>query len=226
LWWQSRAAYSYAVEINVKEFDADGHVMVNGLFIVRPLSFHEQWFRSLFEAHYQDLLRYAARRLTSLEDAKDVTSEVFAVAWRRRAVIPDGSEQERMWLYGVARRTLANAQRGERRRTLLASRLTSLGEAMTPDHTASDDRSDLDEAYRALAALRPDDREILLLSLWEDLTVAQIASVMGLRAGNVSVRLHRAKGRLRREFLRQVKDHPVGGHVDVRAHGDVASERT
>lgn len=201
--------------------------MVNGLFIVRPLSVDEHWFRGLFEAHYRDLFGYAARRLSSLEDAKDVVSEVFAVAWRRRAVIPDGSEEERMWLYGVARRTLANAQRSERRWTLLASRLSSLGEATTPDHaTSSDDQSDLDEAYRALAALRPDDREILLLSLWEDLSVAQIASVMGLRAGNVSVRLHRAKARLRREFLRQVKDHPVGGHVDVRAHGDVAPERT
>lgn len=210
----------------MKDFDADGHVTVNGLFIVRPLSFEEERFRGLFEAHYQDLLRYAARRLSSLEDAKDVVSEVFAVAWRRRAVIPDGSEQEHMWLYGVARRTLANAQRGERRWTLLASRLTSLGEAVTPDHAATNDRSDLDEAYGALAALRPDDREILLLSLWEDLSVAQIASVMGLRAGNVSVRLHRPKARLRREFPRQVKDHPVGGHVDVRAHGDVAPERT
>lgn len=210
----------------MKDLDAGGHVSVNGPFIVRPLTFDEQWFRGLFEAHYQDLRRYAARRLSTSEDAKDVVSEVFAVAWRRRAVIPDGSEQQRMWLYGATRRILANTQRSERRWTLLASRLRAVHETAVSDPAINDDESDLTAAYRALAALRPDDREILLLSLWEDLSVSQIGSVMALRPPNVSVRLHRAKARLRREFLRQVKDHPVGGHVEVRAHGDVAPERT
>lgn len=132
-----------------------------------------------------------------------------------------------MWLYGVARRILANAHRSERRGALLTIRLASVGETMVPDHAINDDQSDLAEAYRALAALRPDDREILLLSLWEELSVVQIGSVMGLTSANVSVRLHRAKTRLRREFLRQVKDQRIGGHVvDMRAHGDVAPERT
>lgn len=198
---------------------------MNGRFIVRPLTFDEQWFRGLFEAHHQDLLGYAVRRLRSREVAKDVVAEVFTVAWRRRAVIPDGSEEQRMWLYGVARRTLANTERSDMRRALLISRLAATDETTVPDPGADDDPSDLHEAYRSLAALRVDDREILLLSLWEDLSVAQIASVMGLRPGNVSVRLHRAKARLRREFLRRVKDHAVGGHVEVRAHGDVAPER-
>jgi RNA polymerase sigma-70 factor (ECF subfamily) len=199
---------------------------MDGRFTMRELTFDEQWFRRLFEAHHQDVLGYAARRLGSVDDAKDVVSEVFAVAWRRRAVIPDGDEQERMWLYGVARRTLANTKRSNRRWSLLASRLVSVHESVVPDPAGSDDESDLKDAYRALAALRPDDREILFLSLWEDLSVSQIAAVMGSRSGTVSVRLHRAKARLRREFLHQVKDQPVGGHVELRAHGDVAPERT
>jgi RNA polymerase sigma factor (sigma-70 family) len=197
----------------------------DGRFIVRPLSFDEQWFHSLFEDHYQDLLGYAVRRVRSMEDARDVVSEVFVVAWRRRAVIPDGSEEQRMWLYGVARRSVANTQRGERRRVLLTSRLAPVDGDVAADHAACDDASDLEDAFGALRALRPDDREILLLSLWEELTVSQIALVMGLSSANVSVRLHRAKARLRREFLRQVKDHMVPGHViDKRAHGDVAPE--
>jgi RNA polymerase sigma-70 factor (ECF subfamily) len=203
-----------------------GHVEMDGRFTMRELTFDEQWFRRLFEDHHQDLLGYAARRVASLEDANDVVSEVFAVAWRRRAVIPASDEQARMWLYGVAHRTLGNTNRSNRRWNLLPSRLVSVHESVVPDHAGSDDESDLHDAYRALAALRPDDREILLLSLWEDLSVSQIAAVMGLRAGNVSVRLHRAKARLRREFLHQVKDQPAGGHVELRAHGDVAPERT
>ena len=201
--------------------------MVDGPFIMRPLSFDEQWFRGLFEAHYQDLLSYAVRRLRSFEDAEDVVSEVYAVAWRRRAIIPDEPEQQRMWLYGVARRALANVDRSGRRWGLLTRRLLAMGETTVPDHATSDDQSDQDDAYRALGALSPDDQEILLLSVWEDLSVSQIGSILGLSSANVSVRLHRARARLRREFLRHVKDPTVGGHVvEMRAHGEVAPERT
>ena len=215
------------LRIFVKDLGAGGHVLVNGPFIVRSLTFDEEWFRGLFEDHNQDLLGYAARRVGSFEDAKDVVSEVFAVAWRRRAVIPDGSEEERMWLYGVARRTLANARRNERRWAQLANRLASIDEGTVADHAADDDSSDLAEAFRALGTLSSDDREILLLALWEELPVGQIAEVMGLTSANVSVRLHRAKARLRREFLRRVKDEVDGGHVvGMRADGNVAPERT
>ncbi len=210
----------------MKDLASSGHVDAYGRFSVRELTFDEHWFRRLWDAHHQDLIGYAARRLSSLEDAEDVVSEVFAVAWRRRAAIPDGEEPERMWLYGVARHTLANTKRSARRWALLTSRMASVHETATSEDPAANDASDLADAYRALSGLRADDREILLLSLWEDLSVAQISAVMGMRAPAVSVRLHRAKARLRREFLRRVKDQPAGGHVELRAHGDVAPERT
>lgn len=187
--------------------------------------FDEAWFRGLFEDHFQDLLGYATRRVLSSEDAKDVVSEVWAVAWRRRAIMPDDTTEQRMWLYGVARRVLSNNRRREIRQSRLTGHLAAVDLGVVPDHAANDDSSDIDTAFRALERLKPSDREILLLSLWEELAVGQIASVMEISPANVSVRLHRAKSRLRREFLRQVKDHAVGGHViDRRAHENVAPE--
>ncbi len=192
---------------------------------MRASTFDESWFRGLYEDHYLDLIGYATRRVRSREDAKDLVSEVFAVAWRRRAIAPDGTTAQRMWLYGIARRVLSNDRRREARRLRLGDRLASVHVAMVADPAADDDPSDVETAFRALVSLRPADRDILLLSLWEALTVGQIAIVMEISPANVSVRLHRAKARLRREFHRRVKDHPVGGHViERRAHGDVAPE--
>src|ERR1700754_806724 len=83
---------------------------------------HERRFRQLFEAEARSVLGYALRRTEAREDAADVVAETFAVAWRRIADVPPGA-QARPWLYGVARRVLANQRRGELRRRRLADRL-------------------------------------------------------------------------------------------------------
>jgi RNA polymerase sigma-70 factor (ECF subfamily) len=79
-------------------------------------------FRRLFAATERELLAYVLRRVDRAEDAADVVAETFLVAWRRLDKIPPGDEA-RLWLYGVARRQLANQRRGRLRRSRLADRL-------------------------------------------------------------------------------------------------------
>ena len=81
-------------------------------------------FRRLFGDHERELLAYALRRVDRPEDAADVVAETFLVAWRRMDRVPAGDEA-RLWLYGVARRQLANQRRGQLRRSRLADRLRS-----------------------------------------------------------------------------------------------------
>src|SRR5580692_1766293 len=68
------------------------------------------------------ILCYVPRRTENPDDAADVIAETFLTAWRRLDAVPPGDEA-RLWLYGVARRVLANYRRGERRRAVLADRL-------------------------------------------------------------------------------------------------------
>lgn len=65
-------------------------------------------FSALYREHYGAVLRYCRRR-TDEETARDAAAETFLVAWRRREVVP---QDPLPWLYGVARRVLANAARG------------------------------------------------------------------------------------------------------------------
>src|SRR3954447_10520347 len=100
---------------------ATGHVTGKGTPQVNAAD-PEAQFRSLYTAHFGAILEYAVRRVPAPEDATDVVAETFLIAWRRHADVPPGREA-RLWLYGVARRVLANHLRGEARRSRLGEEL-------------------------------------------------------------------------------------------------------
>jgi RNA polymerase sigma factor (sigma-70 family) len=155
-------------------------------------------FSRLFADTERELLAYVLRRVDRGEDAADVVAETFLVAWRRLDRVPEGDEA-RLWLYGVARRQLANQRRGELRRSRLAERLrVELPVALAGDRSPEDHRAAAVRA--ALTRLDEEDREILRLSSWEELTPSEIAAVMGLPGVTVRSRLHRARKRLRAEL--------------------------
>lgn len=151
----------------------------------------EQWFRSLWEDHADAILAYARRR-TDSDTASEVVAGTFLVAWRRRRDVPDESLP---WLYGVARRVLADQHRSGGRRARLTERL-----AHAPDPPASDPAVTVVERDAALAALErlsETDREALRLTCWEQLSAGEAAQVVGCSAATFTVRLHRARRRLR-----------------------------
>lgn len=159
----------------------------------------EARFTALFDRTRLPLLAYAVRRVSDPADAADVVAETYLVAWRRLEDVPPG-DQARPWLFGVARRVLANHHRGERRRHALADRLRdSLEDLNAPDPASvshPDREGDTARVLAAMDRLKEDDREILRLVAWEELAREEIAVAMGLSRAAVRLRLHRARARL------------------------------
>jgi RNA polymerase sigma-70 factor, ECF subfamily len=151
--------------------------------------------RAQFEVLFRDtrapLLAYLTRR-TPAEDAADLLAEVYLVAWRKRADLPAG-EERRLWLFGVARRLLAEHRRHAWKRADAEAETGALG---TPD--ARDDDSRGEAVRHALESLSDIDRELVTLTTWEGLSPAEAARVVGITAGTARVRLHRARARLAR----------------------------
>jgi RNA polymerase sigma factor (sigma-70 family) len=156
----------------------------------------EERFSELYRTHCDAVLRYAWRR-TELETARDVVAETFLVAWRRLDAVPPDERKARPWLYGVARRVLANAERARRRTERVAGKLGDQPRSdCAPDVAAAvTERARL---AQALARLRPSDQEVLRLIGWEELGLAEAAMVMGCSRSTMAVRLHRARRRLER----------------------------
>ena len=157
-------------------------------------------FTDLFDRTHGALLAYAVRRVADPSDAADVVAETFVVAWRRLDDVPP-DDAARPWLFGVARRVLANHYRGERRRLALADRLREQVVEVVPPHEPADPT-----LLRAMDALPPDDRELLRLVAWEELARDEIALVLGVPRATVRVRLHRARRRLLAQ-LAALEDH-------------------
>jgi RNA polymerase sigma-70 factor (ECF subfamily) len=165
-------------------------------------------FEALYAAEGRRVLAYALRRTAQPADAADVLAEVFLVAWRRLGDVPTGPEA-RLWLYGVARGVLANQRRSLRRRERLGRRLAGV----LTEHVGGDpaDLGGGDDVVRAaLAMLSRNDREVIQLTIWEQLSAPEVGAVLGLPPATVRTRLHRARRRLR-DLLAEVDVDRCGG---------------
>ncbi len=172
----------------------------------------QERFRCLYEAYYGAVSAYARRRLPDGDLAQDAVSETFLVAWRRLADVPAGADTL-PWLYGVARRVIANQRRGTQRRTELSNRLAREwlpGTGVEAGVLFDDERRTV---LSALLRLREGDQEILRLSVWEELSHRQIGLVVGCSEATVAVRLHLARNRLGKELGKEIeKGRARSGH--------------
>ncbi|GIF01342.1 RNA polymerase sigma factor [Paractinoplanes rishiriensis] len=155
----------------------------------------EERFRRLYAVNFEALLAFASRRVEQPEDAADVVAETFLVAWRRNGDLP-ADDEVRLWLYGVARRVLANHYRGGTRRDRLGERLRQRLAVVASADPGHDVPQRL-VVREALKLLSETDREILMLTAWEGLEPREVAAVIGASPVVVRTRLSRARKRMR-----------------------------
>ena len=151
-------------------------------------------FIALYEENYDAVHAFCARRV-GFGEAPDATAEVFAVLWRRIDEAP--TDADVAWLFGIARNTVLNRWRSRRRESRLLERVGGIREPAPagPDTVVvrNEERRAVGEA---LSSLRPADKEILMLSAWDELSGKQIAQVLGISVSAADQRLHRARKRL------------------------------
>jgi len=150
-------------------------------------------FEAIAPEIVEPLRRFLARR-TDATTADDVLSDTLLVCWRRIDEVP---EAPLPWAYGVARLCLANAERGDRRQRRVASKLAIVD---PPREVVPGQSTAADAVGEALTALPGRDAELLRLWAWEQLSAAEIAVVLDITANAASIRLHRAREKLREEL--------------------------
>lgn len=151
-------------------------------------------FRALFDAHFAAVHRYFAHRLGDAAAAEDLAAETFLRAYRARARFrPERAGSARAWLFAIATNLLRDEARGRGRQRAALTRLAN-GTVVA----AAEIEFDLPDPALAvaLAALRAEEREALLLFAWAELSYEEIAAVTGVAIGTVRSRLARARARL------------------------------
>lgn len=160
----------------------------------------EAAFAALFDRHNKAVYNFAFRRLGQWAAAEDVTQAVFMSLWRRAQegnVDKLKGDSARPILYAMARHECLTHYRGDERRQRLQQKVEMSREAhgVAPDQAkdwvdAEDTMAAIDEA---LAVLTPDQRDVVELVAWAELSIADAARVLKVREGTVKSRLSRAR---------------------------------
>lgn len=156
-------------------------------------------FAGIFDRHFGTIHRYLARR-AGVDAADDLASDVFTIAFGRRAGFDLDYEQALPWLYGIAGNLLhGNRRRLNRDVALLARHPRPDGPVPFQEQvdTALDARRELRALERRLRQLPRVDLDTLLLHAWEDLSYSEIAEALQIPVGTVRSRLNRVRRKLR-----------------------------
>jgi RNA polymerase sigma-70 factor (ECF subfamily) len=161
-------------------------------------------FEAFYRAHVEGVQRFVARRVADPYLAADLTADVFlaaidaAAGYRRERGSPAG------WLFGVARIVVAAEYRRSARESRANGRVEGRRLLGNDDIERMQERIDAASSSRALfaavAQLPDGERAVLELVALDDLSVTEAAAVLGLRPVTARVRLHRARGNVRRQL--------------------------
>lgn len=164
--------------------------------IAQSISDPEQ-FVAIFERHFSVIHKFLRLRVGGIAD--DLAAETFAVAFGRRSKYDSARPDARAWLFGIAVNLLRTHRRSERRKLAAFARMG--GEIAFDSSSTVIERIDARRAVASLrglfAALRPEDRDILLLHACVGLSYDEVAVALGIPSGTVRSRLHRLRARLR-----------------------------
>jgi RNA polymerase sigma factor (sigma-70 family) len=175
--------------------------------IRRAIHLDVQVFADVIRRHERPVFSYLARR-AGASAAEDLLSEVWAVALENLSSYDTARSSARPWLFGIARNRLRSYWRSNRAGEPAIEQCVDPWPDVDERLVA---RGNADRLRQAVDGLRDAERETLLLVVWEQLTPAEVGVVMGVPAGTVRSRLHRARADLRARL-----DQHGGPHITAR----------
>lgn len=137
-------------------------------------------FLAAHAACHDQVYRYFRRRTEGVPAAEDLCAEVFRIAWEKSM----DHELSVLMVFGIARNVLRNHYRSNLRSLHLTQQLEQRIPLRAPEDGP---------LAEALERLKPEEREVLLLTYWDGFSSAEVAGLLGVTGTAVRMRLHRAR---------------------------------
>lgn len=181
--------------------------------LLRAAQDDSEAFQKLFDRHRDGLQGFLFRKLRSYEDAEDAVTLTFCNAWRARQTFR-GNSSGKAWLYRIATHVALDMLRARRRRPAeqeldllqpdLVQACHEQEQPVDPEALVlgAERMADTQNAvHAAMNRLPGDERQLLHLFYFDGYDYDQISSILGVSRSQVRGRLHRIRGRVRRDLM-------------------------
>jgi RNA polymerase sigma-70 factor (ECF subfamily) len=155
--------------------------------------------RQMYDRFGSAVFHLALRTVGSGADAEDITQTTFVAAWQGRETFDPDRGSLLGWLMAIARRKVVDRLRAVARENRIEDAVRALPDAPDPD-VAPDRVVDRLVIADELAQLPTEQRRVLELAFYDDLTHPQIAAVTALPLGTVKSHIRRGMARLRQRL--------------------------
>jgi len=153
-------------------------------------------FQILYERYRDPIFRFAYRLLGSVEAAEDVTHDCFLSLIKEPGRFDSSRASLRTYIYAAARNLAAKRYHSFARETGIEELDEEPADRHEPMAQVLDNEL-AEVVQRAIAGLPPLQREALVLFEYDELSLAEIAAIVGAEANTVKARLFRAREKLR-----------------------------
>lgn len=170
------------------------------LFFIESMNKYQRKFSKIYNRYADSIYRFIYIKVSSKETAEDLTSEVFLRVWRTFQI---KEKQEirnpRAFLYASARNLVIDYYRSESRVQILSieDNKTDIEDTNQQIEKQEVRHSEMEKVQKALAKLRPEHQDVIILKHVDELPAQEVAEIMGKSKGAVRVMLHRAMEQLK-----------------------------
>lgn len=155
-------------------------------------------FGGIYDAYAERIFRFHFSRTTNRELAEDMTSETFRKALEHLADFSEGKGSFTSWLYRIARNTLIDHWRTAKAEDPLEEAL-EIG-ASVDMAGAVDAKEQLNQVKVYLTKLSDDERQVVLLRVWDGLSYAEIAEAMDRTEGSAKMLFSRTVKKMKQDL--------------------------
>ncbi|SCL29498.1 RNA polymerase sigma-70 factor, ECF subfamily [Micromonospora nigra] len=155
--------------------------------------------REVYDRYGRAVFHLASSTLANRSDAEDVTQATFVAAWLGRDTFDPAKGSLIGWLLGIGRRKVIDRLRASARETRVVETVKQLPDA-APTGTNPDTVVDRLVVADELARLPADQRRMLELAFFDDLTHQQISTMTGVPLGTVKSHIRRGMQSLKRRW--------------------------
>jgi RNA polymerase sigma factor (sigma-70 family) len=158
----------------------------------------------LFDRYHKRIFNFLAHMTMNREVAEDLTQNVFLRMLKYRGSYREGAKFQ-SWIYQVARNVFSDHYQAHKNRFSDFIDVDKLSETIQDSEELVEQLEREKNLHKSLALLNEEQRELLVLTRFQQMKYEEVAALMDTTVANIKVKVHRAIQKLREHYFQVEK---------------------